>query len=73
MYSSFHQMLPKKGRYGKPGTPEQPESTGTVLFLRLESHASTSMPDYRLHSGMNEICLLICSTTLLLFLLVTNL
>jgi len=30
--------------YGKPGTPEQPGSAGTTLFLRLESRASTIMP-----------------------------
>ena len=30
--------------YGKPGTPEQPGSAGTALFLRLESRANTIMP-----------------------------
>jgi len=27
--------------YGKPGTPEQPGSARTALFLQLESHANT--------------------------------
>ena len=40
-------MRPKCREYGKPGMPEQPGSAGTVLFLRLESCASTSMPDYK--------------------------
>ena len=37
----------KAGEYGKPRMPEQPGSAERVLFLRLESRASTSMPDYK--------------------------
>ena len=37
--------------YGKPGMPEQPRS---VLFLWLESHANTSMPDYIKMPQWNE-------------------
>ena len=43
--------------YRKPGTPEQPGSAGTALFLRILSHASLDSSSYyhrlpMLHSGL---------------------
>ena len=32
--------------YGKPGTPEQPGSAGTALFLRLEHYHATDGEDF---------------------------
>ena len=60
-------MSLKFGVYGKPGTPEQPGSAGTDLFLRFESRANiTTLQEYEDSTAqLTQSCLIISYFTII--------